>query len=109
MWTKKPSAENEGKFVGITQDAQATQYKAVSVQKAGISYAVAAGVVAYGDAVGIADSAGKLKSVQSTMAAGLASPASVLYVVGYAETAAGADGDIFKVDIRPSVVPLAAS
>lgn len=106
---KKPTAAGEGKFCGITQQAQATQNRSVPVKDDGISFAVASGVIAYGDAVYVGDNTGKVASCQTALAAGLANPASVLYVIGFAETAAGADGDIIKVRIQPFVAPLAVS
>ena len=100
---KKPSAEGEGKFVGITQEAQATQYKAVAVKKRGMTFAVAADVIAYGDAVYIGDSGGKVKSCQAALVDTSQDAAYLTYVIGYAETAAAGDGDIIKVDLMPFV------
>src|SRR4051794_24264965 len=106
---KKPAAANAGKFVGITQEAQATQNKGVRVKTDGPSFATASGVIAVGDYVNIAGSSGKLASCQTSVAAGLANPASVIYVIGQAISAAAADGDIFEVEIQPVPVPLALS
>ncbi len=105
---KKPAAANEGKFVGITQDSQAVQNKAVTVKTQGRSFVVAAGVIAYGDAVGIGDNTGKVISAQTDYAAA-AGVAKNVYVIGFAETAAGADGDIIEINIQPQLVKTAAS
>ena len=106
---KKPSAENEGKFVGVTQEAQATQYRSVVVKESGRTFAVAAtGTIAIGDYVRIADSAGKMNSAQ-TDAVAVPGTAKVNYVIGVARTAAAADGDIFELEIGPFCVKTAAN
>jgi len=106
---KKPSAENEGKFIGITQEAQATQYRSVPVKESGRSFAVAAtGTIAVGDYVRIADSAGKMNSAQADVVLAPGS-AKINYVIGVARTAAAADGDIFELQIQPFVAKTAAS
>ena len=106
---KKPAAENEGKFVGVTQEDQATQYRSVRVQESGRTFAVAAtGGIAVGDYVRIADSAGKMNSAQSDAVATPGS-AKVNYVIGVARTAAASDGDIFELEIQPFCVKTAAS
>lgn len=105
---KKPAAADAGKCVGITQEAQATQNKSVRVKRSGYSFATASAAIAFGDAVGIAGTTGKLKSVQTDMAAAPGT-AKVVNVVGYAETAAGADGDLFEIFVQPFTVKTAAS
>jgi hypothetical protein len=105
---KKPSAENEGKFIGVTQEAQATQNKSVVVKEAGRTPAVAAGIISVGDYVRIGDNTGKFTSAQ-TDAIAAPGTAKVNYVVGVARTAAGADGDIFELEIQPFVVKTAAT
>jgi hypothetical protein len=106
---KKPSAENEGKFVGVTQEAQATQNRSVRVQEGGRTFAVAAtGGIAVGDYVRIADSAGKMNSAQADVVLAPGS-AKINYVIGVARTAAAADDDIFELEIQPCVVKTAAS
>ena len=106
---KKPSAENEGKFLGITQEAQATQHRSVKVQTRGRTFAVAAtGTIAVGDYVRIADNTGKMNSAQADVVATPAT-AKTNYVIGTAVTAAAADGDIFELDILPFVVKTAQS
>ncbi len=98
---KKPSGAGEGKFIGFTQEAQATQNKSVSVKRSGFSFAVAAGAIAVGDAVEIADNTGKVQSAQAKLVDLAEATAVVHYIVGTAETAAGADGDIIEVFIQP--------
>ncbi len=104
----KPSAANAGKFIGVTQEAQATQNKSVRVKESGSTFAVASGVVAVGDYVRIGDNTGKFESAQ-TDAIAVPGTAKVNYVVGVARSAAGADGDIFKLEIQPFVVKTAVS
>lgn len=106
---KKPSAEGEGKFVGVTREAQATQNKNVPVQTTGIATCVAAAAISYGDAVYIGDNTGKVKSCQTALAAVLVNPAANLYVIGYAETAAADDGDHIKVSLQPFAATRAVS
>lgn len=100
---KKPSAENEGKFIGITQEAQATQYRSVPVKESGRSFVVAAGVIAVGDAVQIGDNTGKVVSAQVELVDVDVNPAALVYVIGFARTAAGADGDLIEIQIQPFV------
>jgi hypothetical protein len=105
---KKPAAANEGKFMGMTQEDQGTQNKSVLVKRAGFSFAVAGGAIAVGDAVSIGGATGKLASCQIDYAAGVG-VAKQVYCVGFAETAAGADGDIFELRIHPHQVKTAVS
>lgn len=105
---KKPAAADEGKAVGFTQEAQATQNKSVLVKEAGRTFAVAAGAIAVGDAIGIADATGKVKSVQTDMAAA-PGVAKVVNVLGYARTAAAADGDMIEAQIAIFTVKTAVS
>ena len=98
---KKPSAENEGKFVGVTQETQATQNKSVLVKESGRSFVTAAGVVAVGDAVQIGDNTGKVVSAQAELVDVDVNPAALVYVIGFARTAAGADGDLIEIQIQP--------
>lgn len=104
----KPGGANADKLVGVTQEDQATQNKNVLVKESGRTYAVAAGAIAVGDAVNIADNTGKFQSCQAAVAAGAGAFATT-YVSGRARTAAGADGDIFELEIQPFVVKTPAS
>ncbi len=105
---KKPSAENEGKFMGVTQEAQATQNRSVLVREAGRTFGTAAGVISVGDYVRIGDSAGKFTSAQADVVLAPGS-AKINYVVGVARTAAAADDDVFVMQIQPFVAKTAAS
>lgn len=105
---KKPGAADAGKCKGITQEDQLTQNRSVLVKRSGFSFGVAGGAIAVGDAVGIHGTTGKLKSVQADMAAD-PGVAKVVNVVGYAETAADADGDIIELHIDIFTVKTAAS
>ncbi len=68
----------------------------VQVMRLGISRVVAAGVIARGDEVNIADNQGRIKTVNE--AAG-----TVVNVLGYAEEAAAAAGDVIRVMVHPFV------
>jgi len=105
---KKPTGSNEGKFVGITQEAQDTQNRNVVLKESGRSFAVAAGIIAVGDYVRIADATGKVESAQ-TDAIAAPGTAKVNNIIGQARTAASADGDIIEIVIQPFVVKTAAS
>jgi len=96
---KKPTAENEGKFVGVTQEAQATQYRSVVVKESGRTAVVAAGVIAVGDAVQIGDNTGAVVSAQLELVDLAESTAVPVNVIGFARTAAGASGDIIEMQI----------
>jgi len=99
----KPSAENEGKFIGVTQEAQGTQNRSVVVKESGRTFVVAAGIIAIGDAVQIGDNTGKVVSAQAELVDVDVNPAALVYVIGFARTAAGADGDIIEMQIQPFV------
>lgn len=105
---KKPTAADEAGCVGITQEEQATQNRSVAVMTEGFTFAVAKSAIGYGDAVGIAGTDGKLKSVQTAMLAAPGTPA-VVNVVGYAETPAANENDIFVLRIAIFTVKTAAS
>jgi hypothetical protein len=104
---KKPAAANAAAIVGVTQEAQLNQNRFVNVRKEGITRAVAAGAIAVGDHVNIAGATGKVQSCEASITA--LGAAQAFHVLGIAETAAAADGDIVYVHIRPFVVLRAAS
>jgi hypothetical protein len=104
-----PAGANAAKFLGFTQTAQATQNKAVSVRRLGVSAAVANGPINFGDRLVVASAAGDVKSVESTIAAGLETPATEWNVVGRAENTTVNTGDTVYVFVLPETVPLAAS
>lgn len=105
---KKPAAANAVGFVGVTQYAQATQNKSVSVKEYGRTFGVAAGAIAVGDWVYIADNTGKFASCEASvnLAPGTALQ---INICGKARTAAAVSGDLFEFDIQPFVVKTAAS
>jgi hypothetical protein len=105
---KKPAGANAPKFVGVTQEDQPNQYRSVTVKESGRTFAVAAGAIAAGDAVAIGDNTGKVVSCQADYEAA-AGVAKLVYCIGFARTAAGADGDIFEFEIRPHLVKTPAS
>jgi hypothetical protein len=87
-----PGAANAGAILGVTTHAQALQNQNVSVRKAGIARVVAAGLVAVGAPVNIADAAGKVKAISEVAG-------TKINCLGFAETAAADDGDIIEVFI----------
>lgn len=85
-----PGAANAGSILGVTMHSQSLQNKNVSVRKAGIASVVAAGTIAVGAPVNIAGTSGKVKAIDETTG-------TKINCVGFAETAASADGDIIDV------------
>lgn len=104
----KPGGAGVGKCIGFTQEKQATQNRSVSVKTFGWTKAVAAAAIAVGDAVDINAATGKIRSCQTRMAAGVGT-ADIVNVVGYAETAAAADGDEIEIRIFIFTVKQAVS
>jgi hypothetical protein len=89
---KLPAAVNAGAILGVTTAAQSLQNAAVPVRKAGITLVTAAEAIAYGAPVNIAGTSGKVKTVDETTG-------SKVNCLGFAETAASADGDMIEVFI----------
>jgi len=85
-----PAAPNAGAILGVTMHTQSTPGRSVSVRKAGIAEVVAGGVIAVGAPVNIHGNTGKVKAVSEA-------PGSKVNCLGFAETAAAADGDIIEV------------
>lgn len=85
-----PGAANAGAILGVTMHSQSLQNKNVSVRKAGIASVVAAGAISVGVPVNIAGTSGKVKAIDETSG-------TKINCVGFAETAASADGDIIDV------------
>ncbi len=96
----KPGGAGVGKVVGVTQEDQLTQNRNVRVRSFGRTFGIASGAIAVGDAVDINAATGKFRSAQARLAAATAGAAEVVNVVGYAETAAAADGDIFEIRLE---------
>jgi len=91
-----PGAQNADKILGVTthaQDVSIVSVRNIFVRKSGIARVEAAGAVAVGDAVNVAGTTGKIKSI------GDESIGTKVKVLGFAETAAQADGDIIEVFI----------
>ena len=87
-----PAAENAGAILGVTVHSQTLQNQNVSIRKAGIARVVASGAVSVGDPVNVAGTSGKIQTI-TVDASGKAN------CLGFAETAAAADGDIIEVFI----------
>ncbi len=85
-----PSAANDGAVLGVTLFSQPTQGRSVSVRKAGIARCEAAGAISVGAPVNIAGTSGKVKVVDEATD-------TKVNCIGFAETAAAADGDIIEV------------
>lgn len=85
-----PGAANAGAILGVTVHSQSLQNKNVSVRKAGIASVVAAGAISVGVPVNVAGTSGKVKAIDETSG-------TKINCVGFAETAASADGDIIDV------------
>ncbi len=87
---KLPSGANVGKILGVTVHSQTRQGGNVAVRKAGIARVTAAGAIALGDRVNVADATGKVKALDE-------SPGTFIECLGYAETPASGDGDVIEV------------
>ncbi|HUT26081.1 MAG TPA: hypothetical protein VM492_17235 [Sumerlaeia bacterium] len=87
-----PGAANAGAVLGVTVHSQSLQNQNVTVRKAGIARVVAAGAVSLGDPVNVAGTSGKVKAIDETTG-------TKINCLGFAETAASADGDIIEVFI----------
>lgn len=97
---KLPAAANAGSILGVTTFSQDLQGAPVTVRKAGIARVVAAGAVSPGDPVNLAGTSGKVKAIDE--AAG-----THVNCLGFAETAASADGDVIEVfiSLHERIVP----
>lgn len=96
----KPGGAGVGKVVGVTQDDQLTQNRSVRVRSFGRTFGIAAAAIAVGDAVDVNAATGKFRSAQTRLAQATAGAAEVVNVVGYAETAAAADNDMFEIRLN---------
>lgn len=85
-----PAAADASKILGITITSQPELGRGVSVRKAGIAAAVAAGPISPGAPLSIADSTGRVK--EASGAAGTTVP-----VVGFAETSTSSAGQLVDV------------
>lgn len=89
---KAPAAANAAAILGVTVYSQSLQNQSVAVRKAGIARVAAAGAVSVGAPVNIAGTTGKVKAIDETAG-------TKVNCLGFAETAATADGDIIEVFI----------
>lgn len=89
---QNPAGANAGSLAGVTID-RADAGKGVPLQQSGYAEIEAAGPIAVGARVNVADNVGRIKAVSE--AAGTA-----ITLVGYAEQPATAAGDVIMVDIR---------
>ncbi|MCL5271152.1 MAG: hypothetical protein M1457_11545 [bacterium] len=87
---KLPAAANAGAILGVTVHGQTLQGANVGVRKAGIARVVAAGPVGVGTAVNVAGTSGKVKAIDEVAG-------TKINCLGFAETAAAADGDVIEV------------
>ena len=85
-----PGAANAAAILGVTVHAQSLQNQNVAVRKAGIARVEAAGAITLGAPVNIAGTSGKVKAISE-------STGTAVNVLGFAETAASADGDVIEV------------
>ncbi len=106
---KMPAGQNDKKFLGFTQAAQATVSAPTSVITEGVSQAISNGAIARGDTVAIYSANGDVYSVEAAVEAGLAAQAAVIYTIGTARNSVTGSGQIVYVKIRPQIIPLAVS
>jgi len=85
-----PASANAGAILGVTVHSQSLEGRNVAVRKAGIARVEAAGAIGLGAPVNIAGTSGKVKAVDEASG-------TKINCVGFAETAASADGDIIEV------------
>ena len=85
-----PGAANAPKILGVTVHAQSLKGQNVAVRKAGIARVTAAGAIALGVPVNVAGTTRKVKAINE-------SAGTKINCVGFAETAASADGDVIEV------------
>jgi len=90
---KLPTAANQF-ALGVTTHAQLRQNHAVAVRRAGIATVTAAGAISVGAPVNVAGTTGKVKTIGEASG-------TLVYCLGFAETAAGADGDLIDVFLAP--------
>ncbi|MCX7017105.1 MAG: DUF2190 family protein [Candidatus Sumerlaeota bacterium] len=85
-----PAAANAGALLGVTVHAQPNQGQNVAVRKAGIARVEAAGLISVGAPVNVAGETGKVKAISEQAG-------TKIQCLGFAETAAAADGDLIEV------------
>lgn len=87
---KLPLAANAGSILGVTVHSQTLNGNNVAVRKAGIAKVIASGPITIGAPVNIAGTSGKVKAINEGAGTKIA-------CLGFAETAAAADGDVIEV------------
>lgn len=87
-----PAAANDGSILGVTVHGQTRQDGHVAVRKAGIARVVASAAIGLGAAVNISGTSGKVKAISETTG-------TKIQCLGFAETAASADGDVIEIFI----------
>jgi hypothetical protein len=85
-----PASANAGFILGIAMTGQSAPGRALTVRKAGVASAMAAGAIPYGAPVNIAGSTGKVKAISEA-------PGTKVQCLGFAETSAASDGDLVEV------------
>ena len=89
---KLPAAANAGAILGVSVHSQSIQGANVAVRKAGIAKVTASGAITVGAPVNIDGTTGKIKAIDEAAD-------TKINCLGFAETAAAADGDIIEVFI----------
>lgn len=89
---KLPAAANAGKILGVTVHSQSRQGGHVAVRKAGIARVTAGGAITVGAPVNINGTGGDVKAISE-------STGTKVQCLGFAETAAAANGDVIEVFI----------
>ena len=87
-----PAAQNADSILGVTTHAQ-EQNRNVSVRKAGVARVTAASAIAVGAPVNVDGTTGKVKAITDE------TTSTAVNVLGFAESAASADGDVIEVFI----------
>jgi hypothetical protein len=87
---KLPAGSNAGAILGITMSGQTQVGRAITVRKAGVATAMAAGSISYGAPVAIAGTTGKVRAINDTAG-------TKVQCVGFAETASSGDGELIEI------------
>lgn len=98
------SSASTAASLGITQEAQATQYENVAVRKYGISKFIGNGTIHVGDPLEVASAAGDLQA--ATLSAG---SAAIHFILGTSESELTGSGQIGKIFLCPHFVSVPAS
>jgi hypothetical protein len=85
-----PGAANAGAILGVTVFGQPEAGRSISVRKAGTVEVAAAGAIAAGAPVNIADAQGRVKAINE-------STGTKVQCIGFAETGSAAAGDLIEI------------